>query len=356
MTANLFGERFLGNREPAWHGLGKVFEDPITAVEAVELCGLNYSVVKLPLAGLVQTPFGTQMVEVEDRIMIAREPTPDDDRYQFFGVASPNYGIIQNTDVAKALDVLTSEWPVETVGALGKGETIFFSLKVGGVEIGGEEVEEYFLVTDTKNGGTSMRIAYTPVRVVCQNTLVTGLSQAIISTTLEHHADIEGEFSFRVGLIDQMNKARLTVSQLFGTLAKVQLTVEDLSEIMAAAYPYPRKPAKVNLLEEDFNDKDITALGNLYLEAGEAVQQWEAICNKMNEFRTAATGLFSKINDEHPGVANTPWAAYNAVVELADYRRGKNDESIQASALFGIRAQEKVRAFKAALSVAGAKA
>ena len=32
MAHNLFGERFLGHREPAWHGLGKTFEDPITAI------------------------------------------------------------------------------------------------------------------------------------------------------------------------------------------------------------------------------------------------------------------------------------------------------------------------------------
>lgn len=37
MTANLFGERFLGNREPAWHGLGMVFTESLTAVEAIRL-------------------------------------------------------------------------------------------------------------------------------------------------------------------------------------------------------------------------------------------------------------------------------------------------------------------------------
>lgn len=352
MSANIFGSRFLGARNPAWHGLGTVIDDPITAHEAVARCGLDYNVVKLPLTGHVETPFGTQLVQVPDKVMIVREPTVDDPEYRYFGVASPDYGIIQNSEVAAALDRLTTEWPVETVGALGKGETIFFTLDCGLVDVHGEQIHEYFLVTDTKDGGTSLKIAYTPVRVVCQNTLVSGLKQSVISASLDHRASIGGDFNFRVGLVEQMNKAKNETKVVFELLASASLGDTGLEYILERAYPLPNKPKKVQLLESQFTEADITALGALYTEASEANALWEYYIERAKGFRLAAKSLYENICAEYPDVSGTPWAAYNAVVESADFRRGADDTSISASALFGPRAQEKIRAFKAACDVA----
>ena len=36
MPASIFGDRFVGFREPAWHGIGTTFTDHITVSEAVE--------------------------------------------------------------------------------------------------------------------------------------------------------------------------------------------------------------------------------------------------------------------------------------------------------------------------------
>lgn len=350
MTDGIFGNRAAFARTPAWHNLGRVYTDKVSAEQATVENGLNYNVVKLPLAGQVITPFGTQLVVVEDKVMIAREPVPDDNQYRYFGVASPEYGIIQNIDVARALDRLTDSWPVETVGALGKGETIFYTLDAGYVDVKGEQVHEYFLVTDTRNGGTSMKIAYTPVRVVCQNTLVTGLKLATITTSLEHTPGIEANFNFRVGLVDLMNKARNSTKATFEMLANVALGDNDLEFILDRAYPVPTKPKKADLFNQELDEADIATLGDLYTEASEAVQLWEYYCTRATSFREGAKTLFGQINDEYPSIANTPWAAYNAVVESADYRRGS--DSVPVSALFGSRAQEKIRAFKAAMTVA----
>ncbi|KKL15274.1 hypothetical protein LCGC14_2507200, partial [marine sediment metagenome] len=43
MAHELYGDRFLGRHEPAWHGLGKVFpqELAIGVREAVEASGCN---------------------------------------------------------------------------------------------------------------------------------------------------------------------------------------------------------------------------------------------------------------------------------------------------------------------------
>ena len=44
MAHNIFGERFLGQRKPAWHQLGLVVDEPIGAVKALERIG-TYEVI-----------------------------------------------------------------------------------------------------------------------------------------------------------------------------------------------------------------------------------------------------------------------------------------------------------------------
>jgi hypothetical protein len=46
MPASIFGSRFTGRREPAWHGLGTVFEDAPLASEAIVRSGMDYVVVE----------------------------------------------------------------------------------------------------------------------------------------------------------------------------------------------------------------------------------------------------------------------------------------------------------------------
>ena len=51
MSASLFGERFLGRREPAWHRLGEVFPQDLklTATEAMERADIMFKVDKYPM-------------------------------------------------------------------------------------------------------------------------------------------------------------------------------------------------------------------------------------------------------------------------------------------------------------------
>ena len=125
MAHNLFGSRFLGRQEPAWHKLGEVFTDPISVSDAVLQAGLGYEV------HLENLYVGDDYTPIPSHKAIVRQPTDDDPQRQVFGLASNSYKIIQNTELGKILDPLAKTWPVETVGALGKGETMFLSLDAG---------------------------------------------------------------------------------------------------------------------------------------------------------------------------------------------------------------------------------
>ena len=345
---NLFGDRFFGRTGPAWHEIGTSDPNITLCSKAVKKAKLDFKIFLAPVSGEVDTPLGTQLVKVPNKAMILREPTVDDPEHRFFGFASPNYGILQNTEIAKALDVLNEDWPCETVGALDMGKTMFITLDAGGHKIKGEDLKLYFLVTDTRDGGTSMKIAFTPVRVVCNNTLVTGLKQSLVSVSLEHVAGLQGAFEARVNLVKKMISAKNSTLAMFEVMAKTVLKKNDFEYMLEATYPLPKKPKKASLLD-DFTEEDAKTITALYDEATESAASWEYYCQRAYTLRSAATELYEKHNDEFPKTAKTVWGMYNAVVETADFRKGA--ESVPVSAIWGPRSNEKKRAFAAGMVV-----
>jgi len=363
MTANIFGNRFLGKRVPAWHNLGTVVEDDISVSDAFSKVGLNYTVQKAPLFAQVEldeltkpgypTKHGMQLPT--DKFAIVRDPTPDDNRRHIFGICSDDYEIVQNSEIAKLLDPLSEQWKTETVGAIDYGKTIFITLDAGSASIKAkngktlDNIAKYFLITETKNGGSAMKFAFTPVRVVCQNTLVSGLRAAIITSNLTHRIGLRNEMEWRLKLLADMSKAENVVMSNMQKMAKIVLDSDQLVSIISAAYPEPKKSAKAELLE-GYKDptEELAEYTELLNELTEAQANFEYWANRSQIFRDSATDLFERFNDEHPAFANTGWAAYNAVVETEDYRSGRT--SMFESALWGARAAAKKRAFAQALS------
>ena len=344
MPASIFGSRFAGRREPAWHGLGTVFQEPLTVSEAVKAAGMDYQVVKVPI---VTTAFGQQVESGKEQLI--REPTPDDPTPRHFGIVSPNYTVIQNTSLAKMIDPLSKKWPTETVGALNHGETVFFTLDAGEGEVAGEGIKKYFLITDAKNGGETLRVLYTPVRIVCQNTLIMGINAATSMIALRHYENLEEDLQFHLTLVERMANMEALAQAQTDSLAVKVLVKDQVEEILTKSYPMPARPARLTTLgdPESFDGLGSDIARGLVQRYQTAKEVYEQSVERTTAFREGATGLYEKINDEYPKIAGTGWALYNAVVETEDYRRGGN---AQISSLFGARATTKARAFSATVN------
>jgi len=347
MAHNIFGKRFYGTRTPAWHQIGTVLPEPIPAVDALRMIGADFTIAKSPLKVEVSTLFGTQLVDVPGKFAIVREPTEDDNTFAVLGMAGNEYEIVQRTDFAQALDRLTDRWPLETIGVLGQGETVFFTLDAGEFEVGGELVRQYFLVYDKVDGKTSARISFTPVRVVCQNTLITGLSQATMTAILDHRTGINRDFNFRIDLIDKMVDAQRLTMDTFELMTHARLVDEEIDAVFASAYPYPSKPKKMSLLDAVAEDDEV--LADLRQQGVRAADTYDYYCKRADNFRQGAREMLERLNDSNGELANSAWYVWNAITEMADWREGT--ESVPVSALFGTRAQEKVRAFRAVHSL-----
>jgi hypothetical protein len=229
---------------------------------------------------------------------------------------------------------------------LGQGETLFMTLDAGVTSVAGEEVHDYFAVADGKDGQRTLRVFYTPVRVVCQNTLGAGISDATTMIRLRHTATVEADYRISIEMMAQLKKAREQVKARLEHLAAMTLAEEQVAEILRQTYPQPAAPTMVQV-HQDAGDfiEGFDADTRVRLE--QLRERHDRAVARMRNYREAARELYTRFNDEQPRLARTGWALYNAVVESADWRGKNAPTSVATSALFGERAAEKARCFQA---------
>ena len=358
MSANIHGARFLSVREPAWHKIGKVVDQaPDTVLDGFRQCDMLYSIIKAPISAMVPTGGRPRSITYPNRFALMREPLQDDNEWAPLGIVSDDYEVVQNEEIAQMLDDMgiTRKWSIETIGSLGKGETIFVSFDCGSSKVLGldtEELKGYFLVTETRGGSTSFKIVYTPVRVVCQNTLNLGLKEATTTFKVAHTRNARQRAEDSIKLMAGLDKSITSTMHLFDKLASMKVNSAQALDIIAKAYPAPSKPARLSSAEEIFSVMpEMANAGLSSMWETDALQEvshvWDRERGRVEGLRSKAQDLFFRFNDEHPNVAMTSWAVINAVVENEDYRDGP--ETMYESTLWGSRARTKARAMSAVL-------
>ena len=349
MPANIFGDRFLAKREPAWHKLGETFEDPISMTQAVMRTGIDFHISKHPVT--VQIDKGDEGIDLvpTKNFAVVREPVEDDNQYRVLSIVGREWTPIQAMDLARMLDPITEKYPVETIGALGYGEKIFMTLDAGESKICGEDHHLYFLVSDHRDGGGALQIAFTPVRVVCQNTLTAGLQNAKINVRLTHTRNIESDTEWYIGLFNQMDSAREEAVAVMNTLSTTTITKDEAETVVKSAYPDASEPRRLTLAKDITPDQISGGVwAKLLSEKKDLVEEYDKRVERVESIRKIARERYDVFNDEFTDLAKTPWAIWQAIVETEDYRKGHTDSS---TSVFGTRAEAKIRAFNKAKSL-----
>lgn len=356
MSHDLFGTRFVSYRTAGWHRLGTVFEeDDLSLVEAFARARLDYLIGKYPLT--VTTPWGD--VADSARVALVREPlADDDDQPRLLSIVSSDYGLIQNRDLALAFEPLSRQWPVETAGALGQGERVFFTLRAGQCDIAGDAVEEYFLVFENRTGDAGLTIQYCTQRVVCANTLAVALREGRAGATLVHTADVLDRVKVERDVLVALKTRRDAGRRALETLARTPVTDDQADAIFRAASPDPKAAPKFR-----FAGRDAAEVGLDLYRAEQARHEgresgYQFLAHRAAALRSVYRQAYVRQGEAYPRLASTAWGAVNAVTEVADHRVGSGETEaglIKAaqSAQFGDRAVEKSRALLAALAIAG---
>lgn len=237
---------FASAVELPWHGLGTVVPGVMTTAEAIEKANLDFTVTKYPqyVRIPIQEPLykadGTilkegkyEFVEVADTFSTVRE-----DNQEILGTVGNMYTVLQNKDAFKFFDPILEENEafIETVGVLGKGERIFISAKLPDhITIFGKDdvIEQYLLITSSHDGKSATTIMFTPIRVVCQNTLNLALNkQTPNRVSVKHTENQLTRIHLAHEILGLQNQYRKEIEEIFGRLAETKCTDEMLEKII----------------------------------------------------------------------------------------------------------------------------
>lgn len=339
MSHNIFGERVVLSKEPAWHRLGQVFQEPVSAREAHDsmtppIITLEPVFTKLPsLTDKARRPANFGL----NQQVIIRHPVPDDPEYKTFGMVGPEYVLVPPIDFADIWDDAT-QLPLESAAFLGKGETFFVSSRLPTLSVKGDEVQMFLLGVSHYTGGRANELIISPVRTVCQNTLMLARAEARESYAVDHDARVHERLSKWLKLMVGGLEIKTTMLQeQMDHLAGIRIEDSVLAFVLKDVYPDP-KP--IRQTPDPAENEKREADREFYVRA--ANRSRSAV---KELFEGAGTGL-----GEGP-LQGTAWFLYNAVTEYENYRRTTDNSSASRDVLFGARAQVMSKAFDTLMSV-----
>lgn len=310
--AHNIGQMFSSGAVP-WHGLGRRVEGNLTAEEAIVSAGLDWTVDLSAVRYLCSDGAARIM---EDRFVSYRTDTG-----KGLGVVGSKYTQVQNRDCFRIMDAVVGEKlaAYHTAGYLGNGERVWMLMQTPGyIKVKGQDViEKYFLMTVAHDGSLALSLLFTPIRVVCQNTLNMALSHAGNAFRARHTHSITAKVQDISGIRNQL-----------GILNNQFTLLEELSQRLANKPVYLTD--KVKFMHSLFD-----------VQPGDDIPTRTA--NKMQ--RIDSLFEYGRGNDL-PEIKHSAWALLNAVVEYADYENGGNDMKRAQSTLFGGGARLKQKALE----------
>ena len=290
-----------GKKERAWHGLGHVFDGPLTVKEALELSHADYKVELQPIVAL--TPGIAEHIamdnysmqyfqdEMLDAIVPGKKVTMRMDTMKPLGVVSDSYGVVQNEDAFKFLDTLltgqltdSEHTPIiETAGVLGHGERVFVTAKFPEQIIldnkTDDRIEMYVCFTTSHDGTGAVNCMVSPTRVVCNNTLNFAMRHNAGKLSLRHSSGImnrldlankeNAEFAYKA--LNMYNVYKKSLEESFEHLRQIKIAEKDLDNILAQVL-LSEPNYKIYQETGNINHEDITTFGkNIFNKAKETV-------------------------------------------------------------------------------------
>lgn len=179
MSAEVETMMFVGRERP-WHGLGTMVEEAPDSREALIAAGLDWDVVQRPV-------FTQDGVKVPGYFANVRQQDGS-----ILGVVTSRYKVVQNRDAFAFTDALLGDGVrYATAGSLMGGRKTWILAKLPTrYIIQGEQILPYLVFSNTHDGSGAIKIAMTPIRVVCNNTLNLALDTADRSWSIHHTGDI----------------------------------------------------------------------------------------------------------------------------------------------------------------------
>lgn len=298
MAANI--ETMFYVRETPWHGLGTRVITAPTSKEALGLAGLDWQVVQEPI-----------YTETKELIEGYKANVRDSDR-RVLGVVTDRYKVIQNEEAFAFTDELLGEGVrYETAGSLQCGKKVWLLAHMPHEYIiSGERISPYLVFSNTHDGSGAIKVALTPIRVVCNNTLNLALNTAKRSWSMIHTGDIKEKMQEAKNTLFMAEKYMDELGKEFEALRMISMTDAKVMEYIQELLPVDESATSqqirnIKRLQEDmkiryFEAPDLVGLGKNAYRFVNAVSDFATHAEPLRKTANYKENLFSKTVEGNP--------------------------------------------------------
>ena len=301
-------------KEVPWHGLGTIVHDAPNAAEAIRLAGLDWTVSR---RSIISTEAKVGLLPIPEYRAIVR-----DDNEAVLAVLGKGYTPLQNKEAFDFFNPFVESGlaSFETAGSLSGGRRVWVLAKLNKapIEIGnGDEVNKFLLLSNGHDGMMAVRTGFTPVRVVCANTLAMAHGKGSSELIRVRHS------------------------------AKVQVRVEQLQEIVNAAdAKFEATAEQYRLLSKsDVSSEDIKKYVRVVFDLEDERKELARERMTNDIIRLFETGRGSDLKS----AKGTMWGLYNAVSEKLVWEAGKSTDARLNSLWFSQGARLNAKALEEAV-------
>lgn len=308
----------------AWHGLGTTLEesDPRrrSVQGTIEASGLDWSVSRYPtqIADDETVPEELRGAKIPDRFSIVR-----DSDLSILGNVGPTYRMLQNSEMfgwfQPFLD--SNQCEFETAGSLAGGSIVWILARLcqDDIEVRrNDKVRPYLMLSSSHDGSQATRVGFTPIRIVCANTLAAAHQgkRNIISVK---HTDSQHEALEVVReTMDIVNSTFRTTAEQYRRMAQSGISEKQLAKFAMDCLDIKEDDTKVST-------------------------------QKRNQLqRIVELALYGKGQTGEL----TAWTAYQGLTEWISHERSKKADKRLQSLWFGSSAELNAKAFASALALA----
>jgi len=162
------------------------------------------------------------------------------DTDQVLGLVGKDYKVVQNTDAFSFFDSIVGGDGImyETAGTLGNaGERIFITAKLPDyIKVGSDYlIEKYIFLTTSRDGSGSITAAFTPTRIVCNNTLNMALRNCTNTIKIRHTDSAQDRLKEAHKVMGISNMLSSVLEEVFNQWAKVRITDSEVKKLIQLA-------------------------------------------------------------------------------------------------------------------------
>ena len=264
-----------------------------------------------------------RLFPAEGEFGIVRKDKWDSDDCTVLGVVGEQYTPLQNREAFTFFDPIVGEGAAiyHTAGVLGAGERIWILAKLpDSITVkNGDITDKFLLLSNSHDGESAVQVKFTPIRVVCENTLTMALGKGK-TIRVAHTKNVQQRLRDAQRLLGIIRDEFAEIEKDFNKMAQVQMDDDQLGVYFGLVFPDPADPDDRRAAE------------------------------RAGKHRSWAGYFFSNgRRDREYGVEGTLWAAYNGVTEYIDHRKTQQTNERRLRSLwFGNGCSIKARACRVA--------